>query len=111
MKPIVPIVCILCFACSHLLFAAGGEPQEGSLDPVAALERKMDQQQKDLLRRLGEAEARLAEMSTRLGESFGRTTVFNTVEKRLTNVEKKMDELDRALKRIEMRLTTLERKR
>ena len=50
-------------------------------------------------------------MSTRLGESFGRTTVFNTVEKRLTNVEKKMDELDRALKRIEMRLTTLERKR
>lgn len=75
---------------------------------LSALEKRVEQQERDLLRRIEAAEARAGEVSSRLGEGFGRTTVFNTIERRLTNLEKRLDEIERTLARLESRLKRVE---
>jgi chromosome segregation ATPase len=112
------LILTACLAIAQTGFANEGGTTSETNDPLAtlqrdigALDKKMDQQQRELQRRLTDAENKLNEISSRLGEGFGRTTTFNTIERRLTAVEKKLDELDRLVKRIDSRLTTLERKR
>jgi DNA repair exonuclease SbcCD ATPase subunit len=80
-----------------------------AMDPTAALAQRLDQLSQKLSEQMQALEAAVKRLQERLGDSFERPTVFNNIERRLEDIEKRMDKLERNLEDLEDQVKRLER--
>ncbi|MBP7829691.1 MAG: hypothetical protein KA248_07210 [Kiritimatiellae bacterium] len=80
-------------------------------DPTAALAQRLDQLSQKLSEQLQALDRAVKEIQERLGDSFGRPTAFNSVERRLEDIEKRLDRLERDLDDLGDQLRRLDRGR
>ena len=102
------LLLVLFIGLCHSAFAAGEEP-DAPTDRVAALQRALEQWTAKLAERLQAVEESLANVKERLGESFGRPSVFNNIEQRLKDMEERLDDLEKEVERLEDRVRRVER--
>lgn len=65
---------------------------------VAAIEAKADQHTRVIDQRLNEIEKNINTITKRLGDSYTTPTSFNSVERRISDIEKRLDRMERDLR-------------
>ena len=90
-----------------IALTAGAEESTSTNDPVATIKEKIATLETKLAemnaskQRIDQLEKSLADINTRLGQSFGQPTSFNSFERRLQQLERDLDQLKRRVDRLE----------
>lgn len=95
----LPLVFVL-LVCAPCLAAEPAEdlqnPLEETKSNILIVEKKLDEQVADSEKRLSALEKKITELSNKLGTSFG----GNTVERRLTDIERRLAKLEKDMGRL-----------
>ena len=83
----------LALALATLTFAIDAPPP--AAPPTARDAQELADRLRDATEQIAKLEERLAAVENRLGDSFGSSSPFNTVERRLDDLEKDVDSLNR----------------
>lgn len=104
------LVCVL-LLCSSGLAAEPAEALENPLEEtksnILIIEKKLDEQVADSEKRLSVLEKKIADLSSKLGTSFGSTTI----ERRLTDLDRRLAKIERDIDQLKSRVSKVESKK
>jgi len=85
----------LALALSASVWAADPSPAPSAVDLLSRDVKELDARLRDATEEIAALQKRLDEIEARLGESYGGVSPFNTIERRLEELEKDVDDLKR----------------
>jgi len=104
------VACVL-LVCAPAPAAEPAEAPENPLEEtksnILIVEKKLDEQVADSEKRLSALEKKIAELSSKLGTSFGSTTI----ERRLTDLDRRLAKIERDIDHLKSRLSKVESKK
>ena len=104
------LACVL-LLCSPCLAAEPADAPENPLEEtksnILIVEKKLDEQVADSEKRLSALEKKIAELSSKLGTSFGSTTI----ERRLTDLDRRLAKIERDIDQLKSRVSKVESKK
>lgn len=110
----VGLILVMWMACARAQTAETSQAaaeQPSTTEQIQSLQSRLQQWSQQLSEKLQALEGAVERINKRLGETFRAPSPFDTIERRIEDLGKKMDRLERDLQKIEGRLDRLERGR